>query len=81
MDSNITSGRRLLASESVLREGIELIPKWQSLRASACREAVISRKESKTHDDRIEHDNKMGPAIKTFYVVFATIFTTNTKDC
>ena len=44
---NIISGRRLLASERVLREGINLIPKWQSLRDSACREDIISRKESK----------------------------------
>lgn len=30
----------------------------------------------KTHDDRIEHNDKMSPKIETFYIVFSTIFTT-----
>ena len=46
MASKTDSGRRLFASDSVLRDGIMLMPRWPSLRASACREAVISRRES-----------------------------------
>lgn len=45
--SKTESGRRLLASDSVLRDGIMAMLKWLSLRASPCMEAVISRKESK----------------------------------
>ena len=41
----------------------------------------ISRKESKTHDDRIEHNDKMSLDVETFYIVLSTIFTTYPKDC
>ena len=45
--SKNASGRRALASESVERRGIVVMPRWFSLRASASVDAVISRSESK----------------------------------
>ena len=47
MDSNTVLERLLLASDKVLREAITDMPRWHSLCASACKEAVISRNESK----------------------------------
>lgn len=32
------------------------------------------------HDNSIKHDDKMCPAIKSFYIVFSTMFTAYLKD-
>ena len=47
MRPNTFSGLRALASESVLRRGIMLMPRCANLRASGNIESLISRKESK----------------------------------
>ena len=72
-----------LASESVLRRGITLMPRCANLQASGNIESLISRRESKrlivagvkTFDCGKEHHYQMLPRIETLYVAFAAVFT------
>ncbi len=82
MDSNMISGRRLLKSESVLREDWSLYPKDKFCRLLPIRKPLSHIRNQKTHDDGIEHNitTKCVPAIKPFHIVFTTMFTAYLKD-